>query len=186
VEARDATPQELMIQEFNTGIWLFDSSALFAAIHQIKNGNAQQEYYLTDTLAILVNAGKTVTSYLLKDVTEASGVNSQEQLAELETAFLKEIKRHWLNNGVMIHNPDTVYIGEEVTLEPDVTIDSHTTLKGKCHLERGCHIGSHCWLQDARVGEEAVLEGYNIVICSVVSEHEILPWMAIVQEEESL
>jgi bifunctional UDP-N-acetylglucosamine pyrophosphorylase / glucosamine-1-phosphate N-acetyltransferase len=183
VEYKDATPEQLKIKEFNTGIWCFRSTALFAAIHRINNDNAQKEYYLTDTLSILVNQGKKVEALILDDLQQASGINSQLQLAELEDIYLAEIKTRWLNNGVMIHNPRTVYIGEDVTIETDVTIEAHTTIKGKSYIEKGAHIGSHCYLEHSDIGREAILEGYNIIINANVHETEIISWGEKILEE---
>jgi len=89
VEFKDATDAEKEIKEINTGIYCFDCKAMFNALSQITNENNQNEYYLTDTLEILNNKNKLVASVLLDDMIEAAGVNSKEQLAELETKYLK-------------------------------------------------------------------------------------------------
>lgn len=183
VEYKDATAEQRKIKEFNTGIWCFKSDALFDAIHKINNNNAQKEFYLTDTLGVLVNQGKKVEAVIQDDISQISGINSQEQLADLERVFIDNIKTHWLNNGVMIHNPDSVYVGEEVEIETDITIEAHTTIKGKCYLEHGCHIGSHCYLENVDVGKEAILKGYNIVINAKVNEAEIINWGEKILEE---
>lgn len=88
VEFKDATEAEKKIKEINTGIYCFNVKDLFAALQSIDNKNNQNEYYLTDTLEILNNENKLVTSVILDDMVEASGVNSKEQLAELENDFL--------------------------------------------------------------------------------------------------
>ena len=96
VEFNDATAEEKEIKEINTGIYCFDSKDLFAALKNIDNNNNQNEYYLTDTLEILNNKSKLVTSVVLDDMVEASGVNSKEQLADLETEFLSR-QEHFEN-----------------------------------------------------------------------------------------
>ena len=88
VEFKDATVEEKEIKEINTGIYCFDAKDLFTALQSIDSNNNQNEYYLTDTLEILNNENKLVTSVILDDMVEASGVNSKEQLADLETEFL--------------------------------------------------------------------------------------------------
>ena len=88
VEFKDATEDEKEIKEINTGIYCFDAKDLFKALQRIDSNNNQNEYYLTDTLEILNNENKLVTSVILDDMVEASGVNSKEQLADLETEFL--------------------------------------------------------------------------------------------------
>ncbi|MCF7793275.1 MAG: NTP transferase domain-containing protein [Candidatus Cloacimonetes bacterium] len=88
VEFKDAAEQEKEIKEINTGIYCFDSKSLFSALKKIDCDNNQNEYYLTDTLEILNEAGKLVTSVILEDMVEASGVNSKEQLKNLENEYL--------------------------------------------------------------------------------------------------
>jgi bifunctional UDP-N-acetylglucosamine pyrophosphorylase/glucosamine-1-phosphate N-acetyltransferase len=176
VEFKDATDEQKKIQEFNTGIWCFQSTALFDAIHKIDNHNAQQEYYLTDTLSVLCKQGLKVEALITEDLAEVSGINSQQQLAELENIYISGIKTRWLNNGVMIHNPDTVYIGDDVEIEPDVTIEAHATICGKCYLESGCYIGNHCHVENSGIGRESILQGFNIIINANVHEGDIIPW----------
>ncbi len=94
VEFKDATKIEKEIKEINTGIYCFDAKDLFTALSSINSNNNQNEYYLTDTLEILNKQNKLVTSVLLDDMVEASGVNSVEQLADLETEFLSR-KEHF-------------------------------------------------------------------------------------------
>lgn len=96
VEFKDATDTEREIKEINTGIYCFDSKDLFKALQNINNKNNQNEYYLTDTLEILNKQNKLVTSVLLDDMVEASGVNSVEQLADLEAEFLSR-REHFEN-----------------------------------------------------------------------------------------
>ena len=89
VEFKDATDQERQIMEINTGIYCFDAQSLFLALEKVTNNNNQKEYYLTDTLEILNEESKLVTSAILEDMIEASGVNSQKQLSDLENEFYR-------------------------------------------------------------------------------------------------
>ncbi len=89
VEFKDTTDKEKMIKEINTGIYCFDVKNLFSALQKVTNDNKQKEYYLTDTLEILNIDNKLVTSVLLDDMIEASGVNSKQQLKNLETEYFK-------------------------------------------------------------------------------------------------
>ncbi|MDY6915851.1 MAG: sugar phosphate nucleotidyltransferase [Candidatus Cloacimonadota bacterium] len=92
VEFKDATQKEKEINEINTGIYCFDSESLFQTLNKIGNNNNQNEYYLTDILEILNQQGKKVASYILEDMVEASGVNSKQQLAELEQKFYERLE----------------------------------------------------------------------------------------------
>ena len=91
IEFKDATENEKLIKEINTGIYCFDAKNLFSALQKVTNNNQQKEYYLTDTLEILNNDNKLVTSVLLDDMIEASGVNSKEQLNNLEKEYFKNL-----------------------------------------------------------------------------------------------
>ena len=91
VEHKDASNEEKKIKEINTAIYCFDAQSMFSALDKIDNHNSQNEYYLTDTLEILNNEKKIVTSVILEDMAEASGVNSKEQLAKLEQEFYKRL-----------------------------------------------------------------------------------------------
>ena len=88
-EYKDASEEIRNIKEINTGIYGFDRGELFDALDKIDNNNAQKEYYLTDVVKILHSQNKTIESIELKDITEAAGVNSQAQLAELEKEHYK-------------------------------------------------------------------------------------------------
>jgi len=90
VEFKDASKTEKEIKEINTGIYCFDSRDLFSALKNTDNNNNQNEYYLTDVLEIMHNNGKLVTSVVLDDIVEASGVNSKEQLTELEKEYFNK------------------------------------------------------------------------------------------------
>jgi len=164
IEYKDATAEQRRIQEFNTGIYCFDSTALYQALSKISNDNEQQEYYLTDVIKILYQAGQVVEYVVLDNLLEASGVNSQEHLAELEDAYFNSIKKHWLNNGVVIHNPATVIIGEDVEIETDVEIGAHCILEGSCRIGYGTFIGHDCLIRNAVLGQGSVLDGRNMLI----------------------
>ncbi len=84
VEQKDTTPEEALIQEINTGCFAFDCESLFDALHQVQPNNSQSEYYLTDCPAILKSQQQRVVALPQFTIDEAKGVNTQEQLAEVE------------------------------------------------------------------------------------------------------
>lgn len=92
VEFKDASPKEHKIKEINTGIYCFNSGSLRESLEELTNDNKQKEYYLTDTLEILRKKGNHIASVILDDFTEATGVNSLEQLEELEKHFINEVE----------------------------------------------------------------------------------------------
>ncbi len=87
VEFKDASEYIKSIDEVNSGIYCFDAKALFSALQLVRSDNAQGEYYLTDTIAILKSQGHKVGAFVCKDSLEITGVNSLEELKELEKSF---------------------------------------------------------------------------------------------------
>lgn len=184
VEYKDANEEQRKIGEFNTGIYCFDKARLFDALSRISNDNEQHEYYLTDTLSILYHAGEKVSNVILEDLMEVSGVNSQEQLAQLEDVYVDNIRRKWLNSGVMMHNPATIYIGDDVEIEADVEIGQGCVLKGKSTISQGAVLGPNCYLENAVISDHSILMGHNVVVDSFIKEREILDFGSRVIDEE--
>jgi UDP-N-acetylglucosamine diphosphorylase/glucosamine-1-phosphate N-acetyltransferase len=185
VEFKDATVTQRAIKEWNTGIYCFRASELFGALKGISNHNMQTEYYLTDVISILHSQGKNVASVVLDDLTEVAGVNSLKQLADLENAYAGSIRDSWMDQGVMLHNPATVMIGEDVVLEKDVEIGPNCIIKGKTYIESGCMIGPNCYIDSCRVCNDSILEGYNILVHAHIPEQHILEFGEKVVEEAS-
>ncbi len=184
IEYKDASEEQRKVQEFNTGIYCFRASALFSALSKIKNSNQQNEYYLTDTLSILYEAGQSVESVILEDLMEVSGVNSQEQLAELEQIYLDKVRRKWMNSGVMMHNPASIHIGDDVTIAPDAEIGQGCVLRGQTTIDSGVVMGPNCLIQNSVISNDSILFGHNIVIDSFIKEQETLEYGSRVLEEE--
>jgi UDP-N-acetylglucosamine diphosphorylase/glucosamine-1-phosphate N-acetyltransferase len=90
VEARDASDEIKEIREINTGIYCVEASFLFEAVAQIGNRNAQQEFYLTDIIAIAVDNGKRTQTYIATDSSEVMGINTKKELDKAEEFLEKE------------------------------------------------------------------------------------------------
>jgi UDP-N-acetylglucosamine diphosphorylase/glucosamine-1-phosphate N-acetyltransferase len=176
VEFKDATPEEREIREINTGIYCFDSQLLFSSLEQIGNNNKQGEYYLTDTLEILNSRHKKVLGVVVADIDEVTGINSQKELAMLETNLYRRVKEHWLMNGVSIENPDTVIIGEDVIIDRDVVIESNVVIKGESRIGADCRIGVNSYIKNGVIQNGVVLEGANIVVNSLLTNNSRLTY----------
>jgi bifunctional UDP-N-acetylglucosamine pyrophosphorylase / glucosamine-1-phosphate N-acetyltransferase len=105
-------------------------------------------------------------------------------LAELEDVYLNQVRKKWLNSGVMMHNPATVFIGDDVVLDSDVEIGQGCVLKGHCTVDSGVVLGPNCYLENAVISNDSILPGHNIIIDSFIKEHEILEFGSRVIEEE--
>jgi bifunctional UDP-N-acetylglucosamine pyrophosphorylase/glucosamine-1-phosphate N-acetyltransferase len=88
VEKKDASPEELLIKEINTGSFCFNCDDLFAALAEVKPENVQKEYYLTDTIELLRRKGRPVYAYKAKDPSETLGVNTKDELVDIEKILL--------------------------------------------------------------------------------------------------
>jgi bifunctional UDP-N-acetylglucosamine pyrophosphorylase/glucosamine-1-phosphate N-acetyltransferase len=168
VEAKDATVDELLINEVNAGIYVFDGAHLFDNLRNLSTNNAQGEYYLTDLLAVLRNAGKRVGAVVAHDPIEALGVNSRADLASVEGEIQRRVVAALMSDGVTFRNPatvvidSTVAIGNDTVVYPFVTIEGKTTIGSRCVIEPGVHlvdvqVGDDVHLKTGTVAEDAVI-----------------------------
>ena len=152
VEQKDATPEEAAVNECNSGFYCFDARALFDALAQVSNNNAQGEFYLTDVLAICRAAGRPVLALPTDDPSECLGVNSRAQLAEATKYAQRRINDAHLAAGVTMTDPDQVWIGPDVVIEQDVELLPQTFLMGSTSVGEDSVIGPNSRLTDTVVG----------------------------------
>jgi bifunctional UDP-N-acetylglucosamine pyrophosphorylase / glucosamine-1-phosphate N-acetyltransferase len=157
VEERDAKSEEREIHEINTSIMVVRQSLLGPALRLVGRQNAQGEYYLTDVVAVLYDAGHVTASFPLTDATEAAGVNDRGQLAAAERELRRRINDRWMREGVTIWDPEATYVDSDVTLHQDASLLPGTVLKGRCVIGEGAQIGPHAYLTDVVVGANAVV-----------------------------
>ena len=158
VEEADATPEERAIDEVNTSIYCFRRSVLAPALRRLSPENAQGEYYLTDVIEVLHDAGYLVVSSVVEDALEAAGVNDRAQLAVAEAELRARTNRRWLQRGVTMLDPARTYIDATVDLGTDVTLFPGTMLQGTTVVAAGAQLGPDCRLVDCVVAEGAVVE----------------------------
>jgi bifunctional UDP-N-acetylglucosamine pyrophosphorylase/glucosamine-1-phosphate N-acetyltransferase len=177
VEARDATPAQREIKEINTGIYFARAAFLRTAITKLRPNNAQQEYYLTDIVAIGRQDGASVDAWIAHDASEFVGINSREELAQMEAQVRSEINRKLMSAGVTIIDPATAYIGAEVEIGADTTIGPNVQLLGRCRIGSGVLIEGTAWLRDVTVGDRCHLKiGVRAEACVIGEESEIGPF----------
>jgi bifunctional UDP-N-acetylglucosamine pyrophosphorylase/glucosamine-1-phosphate N-acetyltransferase len=180
VEQADATDEERRIDEINTGIYVFRRGVLAPALRRLSPENAQGEYYLTDIVEVLHDAGYPVTTALVGDPMEAAGVNDRAQLAVAEAELRDRTNERWMRRGVTMIDPERTYVDASVDLAPDVTIFPGTLLQGHTAIAAGCEIGPNSHLVDCIVGAGAnvaytVARGAEIGADAVVGPFAALP-----------
>lgn len=158
VEQKDANEAEAAVTECNSGFYCFDAQELRRALSQIKNDNAQGEYYITDVVSILRDAGQRVVALETEDASECFGVNSRVQLAEATRIMQQRINRAHMEAGVTMLAPELVWIGPDVQLARDVTLLQNVTLAGTTTVGEDSLIGPDTRLTDTVVGCGCVID----------------------------
>lgn len=155
VEDLDATEDERAITEVNTSIYCFRRSVLAPSLRRLRPANEQGEYYLTDVIGVLSEAGYKVDALVASDPMEAAGVNDRAQLAVAEAELRDRINERWMRRGVTMWDPERTYVDAEVQLAPDVALLPGVILRGACRVDEGAEVGPDCTLVDTSVGERA-------------------------------
>jgi bifunctional UDP-N-acetylglucosamine pyrophosphorylase/glucosamine-1-phosphate N-acetyltransferase len=158
VEDADATDEERAITEFNTSIYCFRRSLLAPALRRLSPENVQGEYYLSDVIEVLADAGYKVVSLVATDPMETAGVNDRAQLAVAEAELRARTNERWMRRGVTMVDPEQTYVDSSVELGMDVTLFPGSVLRGATVIGDGAEIGPAAHLFDVVVGEGAVVE----------------------------
>jgi len=157
VEQGDATDEELEVREVNTSMYCFKRSVLAPSLRRLSPSNAQGEYYLTDVVEVLYEAGHRVGSVVVDDSMEVAGVNDRAQLAVAEAELRDRINERWMRRGVTMWDPQTTYIDVDVSLATDVVLLPGVILQGSCVVGEHAEIGPDTRLVETTVGEGAVV-----------------------------
>jgi len=157
IEARDASPEELAVDEVNSSIYVFSADRVWPALAQLDTANEQGELYLTDAVRVLVENGDRVAAYLVPDPVEAEGVNTRAELAGAAAALRDRINNEHMLAGVTIVDPETTWIEADVEIEPDATIHPFTVINGRSKVAAGATVGPHAVVVDAVIGPDATV-----------------------------
>jgi bifunctional UDP-N-acetylglucosamine pyrophosphorylase/glucosamine-1-phosphate N-acetyltransferase len=176
VEHADASGEERQIIEINTSIYCFRRGLLAPALRRLSPENAQGEYYLTDAIGVLRDAGHKVIAITADDPAEAIMVNDRVELALAEAELRARINRMWMRAGVTMVDPNHTYIDATVELEHDVRLLPDTTLEGRTVVGTGSTIGPNVRLTDVVVGERARLMHTVARECEVGDDCEVGPF----------
>ncbi len=168
VEEKDASREQKLIREINTGIYAFEAPFVFEALSGVGCENAQREYYLTDVLAAARSAGRRVGAVVLEDADEAMGINDRVQLAQASTVMRRRINERLMREGVTLVDPEQTYIEPQVEIGADTLIYPGVCLGGATRIGSGCLIEAQVTIRDCRLDDNihvkagSVLEGSQI------------------------
>ena len=177
VEQKDATPEQIRINEINTGIYCFEAGPLFAALDDLTCNNAQQEYYLTDVLAILAQSGQKVGAMTVADFEETLGINSRVQLAEAEAILRRRKLVELMESGVTVMDPASTFIDSDVAIGRDTVIYPFTWIEGKTVIGEECRIGPNTRIADSVIGNGVTLQFVYGHECSVADGAKVGPYV---------
>lgn len=152
VEHKDASPDELALDEVNTGIMCLPAAKLIAWLGRLGNDNAQGEYYLTDIIGMAAAEGERVVPCHPANEWEVLGVNSRAQLADLERHYQQGIAESLMNQGVTLVDPARIDVRGQLSCGLDVLIDVNCVFEGRVTLGDGTKVGANCVLKDVALG----------------------------------
>ncbi len=185
VEERDASNAQKTITEVNSGAYWFKAQALLTALdqlqtmHNLSPDSKSKEYYLTDTLEILIQLNLGVTAFGARTNHVVLGANDRVQLAQLnEIARREELNRHMLN-GVSIPCADGILIGPDVEIGADTSILPGTILRGKVVIGAACTIGPNTLIENSLIGNNVHLNATQCYESSVADGTQIGPFVRI-------
>lgn len=163
VEEKEANEEQKKIKEVNAGVYIFKAQHLTYALGKINNNNEKGEYYLTDVIEILASENKKIISYSLEDSMEIQGVNSKVELALVSRVLRERKNKSLMESGVILIDPVTTYIDDEVkigkdtVIYPNVTIQKNTEIGENCEILSGTRIIDSKILNNVRI-ENSVIE----------------------------
>ena len=176
VEQKDASDEEQAIDEISSGIFAFDNAVLFDKLAQVKNDNAQGEYYLPDVLSLILEDNGTVEIYHTDDFDEIMGVNDRVMLSQAAQVLRLRINEKHMRNGVTIIDPTTTYIESDVTIGMDTVIEPGVKLAGKTSVGEDTVVGQYSEITNSTIGNNVSIKQSVIDASHVEDDVKIGPF----------
>ena len=168
IEQKDATSQDLKIQEVNTGVMAIRTNLLQKWLLQIGNDNAQNEYYLTDIISIADTAGIKIKAVNPGTPEEVKGVNTRKQLSKLERFYQQKQADKLMENGATLADPTRVDIRGTVFCDADTFIDVNTVFEGEVKLGKNVSVGPNCFILGSSIGDNVKIKANTIIENSTI------------------
>ncbi len=171
VEHKDANQDELSVQEINTGFLAAPAGKLKSWLAQVQNDNTQDEYYLTDVVAIAVKEGADIVTRNPSVAWEIMGVNSNADLAQLERTYQQQQAQALMAQGVTLRDPARFDLRGELEVGRDVVIDINVIFEGKVALADGVHIGPNNVIRSSTIGGGTEILSNCVIEESIVGKN---------------
>ena len=179
VEHKDADEKEKLVKEINTGIYCFTGEALKKGLSLLKNDNVQGEYYLPDTLEIILKDGGRVNAMTAESADEFAGVNSKAQLAAAEKSMRSMINAWHMDNGVTMVDPERTYIESGAVIGCDTVLLPGVVIEGNTVIGEDCVIGPDSRLTNVKLGNGVKFQYSTAVDSSVDDNTTVGPYAYI-------
>lgn len=170
VEQKDANKEQLEIKEGNTGVMAVLADDLLRWLPELSNDNAQNEYYLTDIIAMAQQEGKHIVAEHPASENEVLGVNNRQQQAALERHFQKQCAEQLMTDGVTLIDPERFDCRGQLTVGHDVTIDINCIFEGDVSLGNNVEVGANCQLINCSIADGTVIKPNSIIEGAIIGE----------------
>lgn len=171
VEHKDASDEQRLINEINTGIYCVSNAKLHQWLPQLSNDNVQGEYYLTDIVAMAVADGLEIASIQPELAFEVEGINDRLQLSALERDFQQQQAKDLMQQGVHLIDPSRFDLRGTLKAGQDVRIDINVIIEGDCELGDFVEIGAGCVLKNTKIAAGTKVQPYSVFENAVVGEN---------------
>jgi bifunctional UDP-N-acetylglucosamine pyrophosphorylase/glucosamine-1-phosphate N-acetyltransferase len=170
VEQKSLKPEQLTAREINSGIYCFQTAALFSNLDRLSNHNANGEFYLTDIAALLVTESKRVVAVKAENADEVLGANTIAEMMHLDAEMRLTTARRLMSEGVTIFRPDTCIIDAQVQVGPDTVIEPYVQLLGNTKVGSESRIASFSVVENTTIGDHVLLRNGCILSESKIAD----------------
>jgi bifunctional UDP-N-acetylglucosamine pyrophosphorylase/glucosamine-1-phosphate N-acetyltransferase len=176
VEHNDADEGLRKIDEINTGVYIIDKSFLLSAVDRLSPDNAKHEFYLTD----IVRMASHAASYQVPDYREAHGINSRLQLSEAAMIMQQRINRTFMEEGVTLVDPGSVWISPLARVGQDVEIWPHVHIMGECTIDSRVRIMPNTWIRNSCIGTRSIIRHGSMIENTKIPPDTDLPANSVI------
>ena len=174
VEQKSLRPEQMASPEINSGIYCFDTAALFSKLDLLSTNNPHGEFYLTDVAGLLVTDGQRVVATAAPSVDEVLGANTIAEMMHLDAAMRAENARKLMAQGVTIFRPDTCVIDAGVTVGPDTVIEPFVQLLGATRIGSECRVRSYTVVQNSTIADAVTIRNGCVLDGAEVSSGALI------------
>ena len=171
VEQKDASAEQQLIEEINSGIMAARAKDLKEWLAAVRSDNAQQEYYLTDIVGIAHQQGNSIATFHPQQNHEVEGINDRAQLARVERVYQRREAQRLMASGVTIIDPKRLDIRGEVEIGTDTVIDINCVIQGPTKIGCNVSIGPNCVITDCQIDDGSVIHANCVLEQTIIGQN---------------